>query len=438
MDNSYIIELFKMKKILFIVTISIFSTGIAFAENNYFFKDCKISNAVMGSYLINFEKSVIEVQLKRSDGVVQNFSDKIKLIEKEKIISEKIKSEKEDELYYQYFLSSKNKSVLKLEFKKQSDAELDIFKLHSKRISYCADVKADWNKRKIEKEKADKEQKEILKAQEKLKKEEEGLFLCQSESYKEWTNCKGTFVAETGHKYVGIFKNGQIFKGVSLYPGGAKYIGEFKNFKPNGYGTFLWTNGDKYYGSWKDGKNNGDGTKIWINGRKYLGNFKDDLLHGQGTMFYPDGKKYEGEFLNGKRHGTGTFTYPDGSAYIGKFISGKEQGVGDCVSPEGLSVKCKGKTDTQAKDFTGKDTKKISIIAKKWVRISQYEANSKKGKKIMDKLKNDFETKSAEVCLPKSHNVLEKKIEVLEIDETPAYGLETKLKIGINGTIECK
>ena len=34
--------------------------------------------------------------------------------------------------------------------------------------------------------------------------------------------------------------------------------------------------------------------------------------------------------------------------------------------------------------------------------------------------------------------VLKKNIEVLEVDETPAYGLETKLKIGINGVVECK
>ena len=31
----------------------------------------------------------------------------------------------------------------------------------------------------------------------------------------------------------------------------------------------------------------------------------------------------------------------------------------------------------------------------------------------------------------------DKKIEVLDIDETPAYGLETKLQIGINGVVEC-
>ena len=56
----------------------------------------------------------------------------------------------------------------------------------------------------------------------------------------------------------------------------------------------------------------------------------------------------------------------------------------------------------------------------------------------MDKLKVDFEVKAKEVCEQKTYNVLEKKIEVLEIDETPAYGLETKLKVGINGVVECK
>ena len=32
---------------------------------------------------------------------------------------------------------------------------------------------------------------------------------------------------------------------------------------------------------------------------------------------------------------------------------------------------------------------------------------------------------------------LRKNMEVLESDETPAYGLETKLKLGINGVVEC-
>jgi hypothetical protein len=236
-----------------------------------------------------------------------------------------------------------------------------------------------------------------------------------------------------------MFIDGQIIKGFSIYSGGAKYVGEFKEYEPHGYGTFFWTNGDKYYGEWKNGKSDGNGTKVWKNGRKYSGTFKNDELHGSGVLTYPDGKKYEGEFINGKRHGKGTFTYADGSAYIGKFIAGKEDGEGECISAEGLNVPCRSKSDTQAKDFSGKDIHKISIIAKKWVRISQYESNTKKGKKIMSKLKVDFENRAAEICISTgSYNVLSKQIEVLEVDETPAYGLETKLKIGINGAVECK
>ena len=98
----------------------------------YFFKNCKLSNAVTGNYVINIEKNVIEVELKREDGVVQNFADKIKSIETDKIVSEKIKSGKSDELYYQYFLNPQSKSVIKIEFKKQTIAETEVFKLFTK------------------------------------------------------------------------------------------------------------------------------------------------------------------------------------------------------------------------------------------------------------------------------------------------------------------
>ncbi len=56
----------------------------------------------------------------------------------------------------------------------------------------------------------------------------------------------------------------------------------------------------------------------------------------------------------------------------------------------------------------------------------------------MDQLKAAFEVKAREVCLPKTYKTLDKKIEVLDVDETPAYGLETKVKVGINGVVECK
>ena len=426
-----------MKKAFILIFLGLLLSNNSYAET-YFFKDCKLSNAVTGSYVINLEKNVIEVELKRQDGVTQNFSDKIKSIETNKIVSEKIKSEKSEELYYQYFLNSKSQSVTKLEYIKQGGAGMFIFKLNSKRITRCLDIKGDWDKQKIDKAKIEKEQKEILKAQEELRKEQEKVFECQGNDISKWKDCKGTYKSETGHEYKGMFKNGKIVKGISIYTGGSKYVGEFINFEPDGYGTFFWSNGDRYYGSWKNGKTHGKGTKLWSDGREYAGMFKNDKLHGEGSLYYPDGKKYEGKFLNGKRHGEGIFTYPDGTAFIGKFIDGKQQGLGTCINVDGSSIPCKSKTETQAQDFSGKDTREVSIVAKKWIRISQYEANSKKGKKIMDQLKADFEVKAKELCSPKAYDTLDKKIEVLDIDETPAYGLETKVQVGINGVVECK
>ena len=46
---------------------------------------------------------------------------------------------------------------------------------------------------------------------------------------------------------------------------------------------------------------------------------------------------------------------------------------------------------------------------------------------------------AVELCSPKeSYDVLEKDIDVLEIDETPSFGTEPKVKLGIQGVVECK
>ena len=56
----------------------------------------------------------------------------------------------------------------------------------------------------------------------------------------------------------------------------------------------------------------------------------------------------------------------------------------------------------------------------------------------MDQLENEFSAKAIELCsLFGNFNVLEKRIEILEIDETPAFGIEPKIKIGVNGVVEC-
>ena len=80
------------------------------------------------------------------------------------------------DLYYQYFLNSKSKSVIKLQYKKESAVDIEIFRFNEKRVSYCMDVKADWNKRKIQKTAVSKEQEQILKAQEQIKKEQNSLM----------------------------------------------------------------------------------------------------------------------------------------------------------------------------------------------------------------------------------------------------------------------
>ena len=119
-----------MKKplIIYFFLVILFFCNSAFSQS-YYFKGCKISNAVEASYIINIEKNVIEVELKAVDGTIQNFADAIKSIEKNKIISQKIKSTKGKNFYYQYFLNSKTKSVTKLQFKKESGADIDLFNL---------------------------------------------------------------------------------------------------------------------------------------------------------------------------------------------------------------------------------------------------------------------------------------------------------------------
>ena len=426
-----------MKKIIIILLFNLTFVQTGFADN-YFFKSCKLSNAVTGDYIINIENNLIEVNLRSIDGQVQDYADKIKIIEKNKIISEKIKSNEGDNIYYQYFLNSKNKTVLRLQYKKEIVMETNVFRLYTSTKSTCADVKADWNKQKIDEAKISKEQKQVLKAQEQIREEQDSLIDCQGNDYEQWTNCKGLYKTETGRVYDGLFVNGKILKGISIYAGGAKYFGDFKNFEPDGYGRFVWKNGDIYYGQWLDGKANGNGSKVWNDGRKYSGRFKKDKLHGKGILTYPDGKKYEGNFINNKRHGEGTFTYADGTAFIGNFLAGKQDGLGECISADGSSVPCKSKNDTQAANFSGKDTHNISIEAKKWVRISQYETNSKKGKKIIDKLENDFKSRALELCSSKTnYNILDKQVKILEVDDTPAYGLESKVKVGISGVVEC-
>ena len=423
-----------MKEVLFTIFLSLVFCNTGFAES-YYFKKCKLSENASGDYLIDFDKNVIKVTLKTKDGISQELTDKIKLITKDQIVSDIIQNKTNKKYYLQYNLNVASKSIIRQRYiKKSKDAFL--LPIGPKKQAYCANVKANWNMEEWDANK--KEEAEAKKKQEESLQIESTLTECQGSDSRQWTNCKGTYTTENGYKYVGKFKDGKILIGTATYSGGARYVGEFKNDEPHGQGTFTYSDGSKYFGEWKDGKGHGQGIKTWKDGRKYTGGFKNDEPHGQGTFIHPDGSKYFGQYKDGKRHGEGTLTYSDGKTYIGQFVAGLAYGKGLCINQDGSSVECKMLKIEKGETSAGKNRRNITIEAKKWVKLSEYEFASGKGKKIMDQLENNFSAKASELCSSTGNfNILEKRMEILEIDETPAFGIEPKIKIGINGVVEC-
>ena len=423
-----------MKEVLFTIFLSLVFCNTGFAES-YYFKKCKLSENASGDYLIDFDKNVIKVTLKTKDGISQELTDKIKLITKDQIVSDIIQNKTNKKYYLQYNLNVASKSIIRQRYiKKSKDAFL--LPIGPKKQAYCANVKANWNMEEWDANK--KEEAEAKKKQEESLQIESTLTECQGSDSRQWTNCKGTYTTENGYKYVGKFKDGKILIGTATYSGGARYVGEFKNDEPHGQGTFTYSDGSKYFGEWKAGKGHGQGIKTWKDGRKYTGGFKNDEPHGQGTFIYPDGSKYFGQYKDGKRHGEGTLTYSDGKTYIGQFVAGLAYGKGLCINQDGSSVECKMLKIEKGETSAGKNRRSITIEAKKWVKLSEYESALGKGKKIMDQLENNFSAKASELCSSTGNfNILEKRMEILEIDETPAFGIEPKIKIGINGVVEC-
>ena len=423
-----------MKKVLFILFLGLVFCNTGFAES-YYFKKCKLSENASGDYLIDFDKNVIKVTLKTKDGISQELTDKIKLITKDQIVSDIIQNKTNKKYYLQYNLNVASKSIIRQRYIKKSKDSF-LLPIGPKKQAYCANVKANWNMEEWDTNK--KEEAEAKKKQEESLQIESSLPECQGSDFKQWSNCKGTYTTENGYKYVGKFKDGKILIGTATYSDGARYVGEFKNDEPHGQGTFTYSDGSKYFGEWKEGKGHGQGIKTWKNGRKYTGGFKNGEPHGQGTFTYSDGSKYFGEYKDGKRHGEGTLTYSDGKTYIGQFAAGLPYGKGLCINQDGSSVECKILKIEKGETSAGKNRRTITIEAKKWIKLSEYEFASGKGKKIMDQLENNFSAKASELCSSTvNFNILEKRMEILEIDETPAFGIEPKIKIGINGVVEC-
>jgi len=168
-----------MKKIFIIVLLNLAFCNVAFAES-FYFKKCLLNEVISADYLIDLENKIINVTLKSSDGKIQEVKDKIELIERDKIVTEKIKSSKNTDIYFIYYLDVNTQSVIKQEYKHSKVGEYNLVKpFGPKKKSYCAEVKADWEQVKIKKhlkkindDRAKKEM-EIKKKKEKIKKENE-------------------------------------------------------------------------------------------------------------------------------------------------------------------------------------------------------------------------------------------------------------------------
>ena len=94
-----------MKKFISLSLFFFFFHSFSYAET-YYFNDCKLSNVAKGNYVIKLNKKTIEATLIAADGRVQKYSDPIKIIEKDRVITEKIASGKGDQMYFEYILNS--------------------------------------------------------------------------------------------------------------------------------------------------------------------------------------------------------------------------------------------------------------------------------------------------------------------------------------------
>ena len=105
-----------MRKIFIIFFFNFIFCNIGSAES-YYFKECKLNEALHADYTIDINKKVINVVLKTSDGQIQEWIDEIQVIQQKKIITKKIISGVGENRYFVYYLDKDSESVIKQEYK---------------------------------------------------------------------------------------------------------------------------------------------------------------------------------------------------------------------------------------------------------------------------------------------------------------------------------
>lgn len=149
----------------------------------------------------------------------------------------------------------------------------------------------------------------------------------------------GTYVYESGARYVGEFRKGKIHgKGILYFSNGNKYVGDWVNHYRQGEGKMIFSNGDEYTGEFRHSKISGRGIMVFADGDRYQGQWADDLQHGYGVYTYADGDRYEGEYEGGKMNGVGTMFYTDGAQYTGSWKNNRKDGQGILTKKDGTRI----------------------------------------------------------------------------------------------------
>ena len=174
---------------------------------------------------------------------------------------------------------------------------------------------------------------------------------CETVSNPYYEDCVGTWMHESGYKYIGEWKdNRQHGLGFETFSDGEKYIGEYNKGKRHGYFIVYHANGDKYVGEFVNDQKHGHGTSFYANGDKYVGQYQFSKRHGEGTYTFSGGDKYVGEYQDSKPHGQGIYYFLSdnnfkGDKYVGEYQYGKKNGQGIYTFSDGRKGEGEWKDD---------------------------------------------------------------------------------------------
>lgn len=109
---------------------------------------------------------------------------------------------------------------------------------------------------------------------------------------------QGTFIYLDGSKYEGNWVDDvREGYGVYHYANGDRYEGEWKEHLRHGQGSYFYAEtGSKYVGLWRKGKMTGHGEIIHKN-HKYVGKFKENYPKGKSKYVFDIGAEQIGEYL---------------------------------------------------------------------------------------------------------------------------------------------